>query len=118
MLGQRVFRRGNKGSYIDVQILTKIIIEKAVTRKDFSFAFLDMRKAFDSIKHRELIKVLAKIGIPRKTLVLIADLYTGNISELQNRDQTTKMSHPRRPSIPTPIGDHIQSNAGRGSKLQ
>ena len=86
MLGQRVFRRGNKGSYINVQILTKIIKEKAVTRKDFSFAFLDMRKAFDSIKHRELIKVLAKIGIPRKTLVLIANLYTGNISELQNCD--------------------------------
>ena len=61
--------------------------KKAVKRKDFSFAFLDIRKAFDSTKHEELIKILAKIGIPRETLVLIADLYTGNIAELQNGDK-------------------------------
>ena len=86
MLGQRGFRRGNEGCYINTQILTRIIKNKAATRKDLSFAFLDMRKAFDSIKHNELIKTLAKNGIPRKTLVLIADLYTNNIAELQNGD--------------------------------
>ena len=45
-----------------------------------------MCKAFDSIKHSALLKVLALNGVPKKLIQLIADMYTGNESVLQNGD--------------------------------
>ena len=82
-----IFANNDKQINQKIKILARKLQELGlVKRKDFSFAFLDMRKAFDSIKPKKLIRVLAKNSIPRKTLVLIADLYTGNLAELQNGD--------------------------------
>ena len=62
----------------------KVHKRKKLERKDLSFAFIDLRKAFDSVRHVSLIETLAKKGLPRKTLVLIADMYTGNSTTLQD----------------------------------
>ena len=51
------------------------------------YAYLDLKKAFDSIRHSELLKVLALHGVPKKIIALLADMYTGNVATLQNGEQ-------------------------------
>ena len=60
---------------------------KIKEKKDMSYAFIDLRKAF-SVRHHKLIEILAKKGLPRKTLILIADMYTGNKTTLQQYSLT------------------------------
>ena len=43
-------------------------MEKAIEKqKDLYICFIDYVKAFDRVKHQELIKVLEQIGIDEKT---------------------------------------------------
>ena len=58
-----------------------------VTKKQgegLSYAFLDVRKAFDSIKHTAIIDILAKRGCPRQMLRVVADLYHKNTASLED----------------------------------
>ena len=46
----------------------RMIMEKAIEKqKDLYICFIDYVKAFDRVKHQELIKVLEQIGIDKKT---------------------------------------------------
>ena len=63
-------------------MLKKTIKKKGTRGKDFSI--FDMWKASDSVRNQELIKTLANTVKPKKTLIPIADQYTGNKAELQN----------------------------------
>ena len=79
-------QRGNEGVLINVELLRHCIRQNVTRRQGISYAYLDMRKAFDSIKHFALLEVLALNGIPKKLIQLLADMYTGNKSVLQNGD--------------------------------
>ena len=43
-----------------------------------SFAWIDLKKAFDSVNHLKMIDVLNESGIPRKITRIIANMYRGN----------------------------------------
>ena len=83
-MGQRGFQRGVEGVYLNVGMLSLCIKENVKRRRSVSYAYLDMKKAFDSVKHSEMLKVLALHGVPKQLVALLADMYSGNTSVLQN----------------------------------
>ena len=83
-VGQRGFQRGNEGVHLNVGLLSMCIKENIRCRCGMSYAYLDLRKAFDSVLHSEMLKALAVNGVPKDLLYLLADMYSGNETELQN----------------------------------
>ena len=57
--------------------ILQIIIEKIRNTRDEAFiTFIDYSKAFDSVIHKHLFKVLTEMGFPAHLISLIANLYT------------------------------------------
>ena len=57
---------------------TRWIIEKAKElQKNIYFCFIDYTKAFDSVDHNKLWKILKEMGIPDHLTCLLRNLYAG-----------------------------------------
>ena len=67
--------RSNRGT-IDMLFVLQILIEKVRNTRDEAFiTFIDYSKAFDSVIHQHLFKVLIEMGFPVHLVSLIANLY-------------------------------------------
>ena len=55
-----------------LRALAERVLEK---QKDLYICFIDYEKAFDKVKHAEVIKDLRNIGVGRKEIQLIKNLY-------------------------------------------
>ena len=53
------------------------IIEKAREFQKNIYCFIDYTKAFDSVDHNKLLKILQEMGIPDHLSCLLGNLYTG-----------------------------------------
>ena len=47
------------------------------SRKNTYFCFIDYEKAFDSVDHKKLWKILQEMGVPDHLTCLLRNLYTG-----------------------------------------
>ena len=66
------------------------IIEKAIKlQKNIYFCFTDYAKAFDSMNHNKLWKILKDMGIPDHLTCLLSNLYTGQEATVRTRHGTT-----------------------------
>ena len=73
---QAGFRKGRGTRDQIVNILG--IIEKATEfQKNIYFCFTDYAKAFDSVNHHKLWKILKEMGIPDHLTCLLRNLYAG-----------------------------------------
>ena len=73
---QAWFRKGRGTRYQTANI--HWIIEKAREfQKNIYFCFIDYTKAFDSVDHNKLWKILQKMGIPNHLICLLRNLYVG-----------------------------------------
>ena len=55
-----------------------VIMEKArEVQKNIYFCFIDYAKAFDSVEHNKLWKILKEMGIPDHLIYLLRNLYAG-----------------------------------------
>ena len=55
-----------------------VIMEKArEVQKNIYFCFIDYAKAFDSVEHNKLWKILKEMGIPEHLIYLLRNLYAG-----------------------------------------
>ena len=60
------------------------IIEKAREfQKNIYFCFIDYAKAFDSMDHNKLCKILKEMGIPDHLTSLLRNLYAGRKQQLE-----------------------------------
>ena len=65
-------------------------IEKAREfQKNIYFCFIDYAKAFDSVDHNELWKILKEMGMPDHLSCLLRNLYIGQEATVRTRDITT-----------------------------
>ena len=79
---QAGFRKGRRTRIQIVNILW--IIEKAREfKKNIYFCFVDYAKAFDSVDHNKLWKILKEMGIPDHLTCLLRNLYTGQEERLE-----------------------------------
>jgi len=65
----------DKGTRNAVFILKNIAQRTIEMRKDLYLAFIDYRKAFDRVKHVQLLEMLDNIGVDDKDLRIIQNLY-------------------------------------------
>ena len=73
---QAGFREG-RGT-IDQIVNIHWIMEKAKEfQKNIYFCFIDHAKAFDSVDHNKLWKILQEMGIPDHLICLLRNLYAG-----------------------------------------
>ena len=67
------------------------IIEKAREfQKNIYFYFIDYPKAFDSVDHNKLWKILQEIGIPDHLICFLRNLYPGQEATVRNEHGTTE----------------------------
>ena len=75
--------RGTRGQIANI----RWIIEKAREfQKSIYFCFIDYAKAFDSVDHNKLWKILQERGIPDHCTCLLRNLYAG-------QDATVRTGH-------------------------
>ena len=68
------------------------IIEKArVSQKNIYFCFIDYAKAFDSVDHNKLWKILKEMGIPDHLTCLLRNLYAGQEATVRSGYVTTDL---------------------------
>ena len=85
---QAGFRKGRRSRYQTANI--RWIIEKARKfEKSIYFCFIDYTKAFASVDHNKLWKILKETGIPDHLTWLLIKLYAGQEATLRTRHGTT-----------------------------
>ena len=57
-------------------------------QKNIYFCFIDYCKAFDSVNHNKLCKILKEMGIPDHLTCLLRNLYTGQETTVRTRHGT------------------------------
>ena len=66
------------------------IIKKARQfQKNIYFCFIDYAKAFDSLEHNKLWKILKEMGIPDHLICLLRNLYAGQEATVRTGHGTT-----------------------------
>ena len=66
------------------------IVEKAIEyQKNIDFCFIDYAKAFDSVDHNKLWKIVKEMGIPDHLSCLLRNLYAGQEATVRTRHGTT-----------------------------
>ena len=67
-----------------------VLIEKAREfQKNIYFCFIDYAKAFDSVDHNKLWKILKEMGIPDHLTCLLRNLYAGQEATVRPGHGTT-----------------------------
>ena len=58
-------------------------------QKNISFCFIDYAKAFDSVDHNKLWKILKDMGVPGHLICLLRNLYAGQEATVRTEHGTT-----------------------------
>ena len=85
---QAGFRKG-RGTRDQITNIHWIIEKARELLKNTYFCFIDYVKAFDSVKHIKLWKILKKMGIPDHLACLMRNLYTGQEATVRTGYGTT-----------------------------
>ena len=73
---QAGFRKG-RGTRDQMANIHWIIEKASEFQKNIYFCFIDYAKAFDSVDHNQLWKILKEMGIPDHLTCLLRNLYAG-----------------------------------------
>ena len=76
---QAGFRKG-RGTKDQIANICWIIEKAREFQKNIYFCFIDYAKAFDSVDHNKLWKILKEMEIPDHLTCLLRNLYAGNSS--------------------------------------
>ena len=66
--------------------------KKQEFQKNIYFCFIDYVKAFDSVDHNKLLKILKEVGIPDHLTYLLRNLYAGLAPTVITGHGTTSVS--------------------------
>ena len=82
------FRKG-RGNRDQIANIHWIIKKAREFQKNIYFCFIDYAKAFDSVDHNKLWKILKDMGIPDHLTCLLRDLYAGQEATVRTGHGTT-----------------------------
>ena len=85
---QAGFRKG-RGIRDQIANIRWIMEKPREFQKNIYFCFIDYAKAFDSVDHNKLWKILKEIGIPDHLTCLLRNLYVGQEATVRNGHGTT-----------------------------
>ena len=104
--------------FLGFYLYGKSIIEKAREfQKNIYFCFVDYAKAFDSVDHNKLWKILKEMGIPEHLTCLLRKLYAGPEAAVRTGHGTTNWFQIGKGCILSPClfnfsAEYIMWNAG------
>ena len=91
------------------------------SKKNIYFCFIDYAKAFDSVDHNKLWKILKEMGIPDHLTCLLRNLYAGQEETVRTGQRTTNWSQIGKgahqgcilsPCLFNTYAEYIMRNAG------
>ena len=82
------FRKG-RGTRDQIANIRWIIEKAREFQKNIYFCFIDYAKAFDSVDHNKLWKILQERGIPDHCTCLLINLYAGQEARVRTEHGTT-----------------------------
>ena len=85
---QAGFRKG-RGTRDQIANICWIIIKTKRIPKNIYFCFIGYSKAFDSVDHNKLWKILEETGIPDHLICLLRNLYAGQEATVRTGRRTT-----------------------------
>ena len=85
---QAGFRKG-KGTRDEIVNIHWIVEKAREFQKNIYFCFIDYAKAFDSVDHNKLWKILKEMGIPGHLAYLFRNLYAGQEATVRTGHGTT-----------------------------
>ena len=85
---QAGFRKG-RGARDQITNIHWIIKKAREFQKNVYFCFIDYAKAFDSMDHKKLWKILREMGIPDHLSCLLRNLYAGQETTVRTGHGTT-----------------------------
>ena len=85
---QAGFRKG-RGTRDQMANIHWIIEKTSELQKNIYFCFIDLAKAFDSMDHNKLCKILKEMGIPDHLTCLLKNLYAGQEATVRTEHGTT-----------------------------
>ena len=85
---QAGFRKG-RGTRDQITNVHRIIKKAKEFQKNICFCFIDYAKAFDSVDHNKLWKILKEMGIPDHLTYLLRNLYAGQEATVRTGHGTT-----------------------------
>ena len=85
---QAGFRKG-RGTRDQIANILWIIEKAREFQKNIYFCFIDYAKAFDSVDHNKLWKILKEMGIPDHLTCLLRNLYAGQEATVRSGHGTT-----------------------------
>ena len=85
---QAGFRKG-RGTRDQIANICWIMEKAREFQKNIYFCFIDYAKAFDSVDHNKLWKILKEMGIPDHVTCLLRNLYTGQEATVRTGHGTT-----------------------------
>ena len=89
---QSGFRKG-RGTRDQIANICWIIEKAREFQKNIHFYFIDYAKAFDSVDHTKLWKILKEMGISDHLTCLLRNLYAGQEATVRTRHGTTEWFH-------------------------
>ena len=85
---QAEFRKG-RGTRDQIANICWIMEKAREFQKNTYFCFIDYAKAFDSVDHNKLWKILPEMGIPAHLNCVLRNLYAGQEATIRTRHGTT-----------------------------
>ena len=85
---QAGFRKG-RGTRDQIADICWIIAKAREFQKNIYFCFIDYTKAFDSVDHNKLWKIIKEMGIPDHLNCLLRNLYEGQEATVRTGHGTT-----------------------------
>ena len=85
---QAGFRKG-RGTRDQIANIRWIMEKAREFPKHIYFCFIDYAKAFDSVDHNKLWKILQEMGIPNHLICLLRNLYAGQEETVRTGHETT-----------------------------
>ena len=85
---QAGFRQG-RGTRDQIANIHWIIEKAREFQKNIDFCFIDYAKAFDSVDHNKLWKILKEMGIPDHLTCLLRNIYAGQETTVRTGHGTT-----------------------------
>ena len=91
----KLVRKG-RGTRDQITYIWRIIEKAREFQKNIYFCFFDCAKAFDSVDHKKLWKILKEMGIPDYLTCLLRNLYAGQEATVRTGHGTTDWSQIRK----------------------
>lgn len=79
------------GTMENLSIISTVLADARMSKREVRIATLDLRKAFDSVSHRAIVDTITSLGFPRPFINYIKSLYTDSRTTLQYNNVNTEL---------------------------